>query len=350
MKKTIYLCFVICLLFSLKVCASEKDVSDWAKAEIIEAMDIGFVPLEIQNNYTQNITREEFAHLTVCFVMKNLSISFEQLENQAEKYSAPRNKFDDSDNEYVLLASRMGIIKGIGNNMFDPASQITREQAAAMLYRTYCLYSTNQNLMNQVAFDDSDKISEWALRGVEFCVSYDVMKGISDTQFAPQDSYTKEQAIATFLRLYKIHEWKEQNHSARYKKPAQSKEELIANLTKNGAEYIDTVVDNEYGVVVYLKNRLNPDALGARHYLVLAANDGSIYPLVDGSPVLEKMNGNNPPIENITLSDWGSVINYIRVYNSSDFSQNSPNAPCNGILNVSINLITKECKSEFKSM
>ncbi len=327
-----------------------KDViSAWAKPEIDEAINIGFVPVELQNNYTQNITREEFAYLTVSFVMTNLSLSFEQLESQSEKYSAPRNKFDDSDNEYVMLAARMGIINGIGNNMFDPTSRITREQAATMLQRTYCLYSTNQNSMKQVVFDDSDKISEWALRGVEFCVSYDVMKGISDTQFAPQDSYTKEQAIATFLRLYKIREWEEQNRSAQYKKIAQSKEELISSLIKTGTEHIGTVVDNEYGIVVYLKNKLNPDALRARHYLVLIANDGSIYPLGDGSPVLEKMNGNNPPIENITLSDWGSVINYERVYRSSDFSQSSPDKPCDGILNVSINLITRTCKSEFKS-
>lgn len=324
-------------------------ISDWAKPEINEAINIGFVPAELQNNYTQNITREEFAYLAVSFVMTNLSLSFEQLESQSEKYSAPRNKFDDSDNEYILLAARMGIIKGIGNNMFDPASLITREQAATMLQRTYCLYSTNQNSMKQVVFDDSDKISEWALRGVEFCVSYDVMKGISDTQFAPQYFYTKEQAIATFLRLYKIREWEEQNSYARYKKISQSKEELIASLIKTGTEHICTVVDNEYGMVVYLKNKLNPDALGARHYLVLIANDGSIYPLGDGSPILEKMNGNNPPIENVMLSDWGSVINYERVYRSSDFSQSSPDTPCDGTLSVSINLITRAYKSEFKA-
>ncbi len=347
MKKIFYMCLTLCLLFSFNVCATENEVSDWAKTEIVEAIDIGFVPAELQNNYTQNITREEFAYLTVSFVMKNLSLSFEQLESQAEKYSAPRNKFDDSDNRYVLLAARMGIIKGVGNNLFDPISQITREQAATMLQRTYWLYSTGQNQMRQVIFDDSDKISEWAVSGIEFCVSYNVMKGISNAQFAPQDYYTKEQAIATFLRLYKIREWEEQNHLAQYKKKSQSKEETIESLIKADTEYIGTVVDNEYGTVVYLKRKFN--ASGARYYLVLIANDGSVYPLVDGAPVLEKMSGNTPPIENITLSDWGSVLNYERVYKSSDFSLNSPDEPCDGILDVSINLITREYKSEFKS-
>jgi len=347
MKKVFYMCLLGCLLFSHTVCATENEVSDWAKTEIVEAIDIGFVPVELQNNYTQNITREEFAYLTVSFIMKNLSVSFEQLESQAEKYSAPRNKFDDSDNRYVLLAARMGIIHGIGNNLFDPVSQITREQAATMLQRTYWLYSISQNQMREVVFDDSDKISEWALGGIEFCVSYDVMKGISNTQFAPQDYYTKEQAIATFLRLYKIRDWEEQNYLAKYKKIFQSKEERVASLIKDDTEYISTIVDNEYGTVVYLKRKFN--AIGARHYLVLIANDGSIYSLVDGAPVLEKMSGNNPPIENITLSDWGSVVNYERVYHSSDFSQSGPDAPCDGILNVSINLITREYNSEFKS-
>ncbi len=347
MKKLFYMCLAICLLCSFNVCATENTVSDWAKSEIDEAIDIGFVPVDLQNNYTQNITREEFAYLTVSFVMKNLSLSFEELESQAEKYSAPRKNFDDSDNKHVLLAARMGVIKGIGNNLFDPLSQITREQAATMLRRTYDLYSNRQNQMRQVVFDDNDKISEWAVRGIEFCVSYDVMKGISNTQFAPQDYYTKEQAIVTFLRLYKIREWEEQNHLAQYKKKSRSKEEAIAQLIKDDTEYISTVVDNEYGTVVYLKRNFNAGT--ARHYLVLIANDGSIYPLIDGAPVLEKMNGNNPPIENITLSDWGSVVNYERVYNSSDFSQSSPDEPCDGVLNVRINLVTREYKSEFKS-
>lgn len=348
MKKIICLYTAVCLFLSFNVYATGNETSNWAKSEIVEAINIGFVPVELQKNYTQKITREEFAYLTVNFVMKNLSLSFEQLESQAEKYSAPRNKFNDSDNRYVLLAARMGIIKGVGNNLFDPISQITREQAATMLQRTYWLYSNSQNQMRQVMFDDSDKISEWAVRGIEFCVSYDVMQGISNTQFDPQGYYTKEQAIATFLRLYKIREWEEQNHLAKYKK-SRSKEEVIASLIKADTEYVSTVVDNEYGVVVYLKRKFNVNKLTARHYLVLIANDGSIYALVDGAPVLEKMNGDNPPIENITLSDWGSVINYERVYRVSDFSQSSPDKPREGILKVRINLVTREYTNEFKS-
>ncbi len=349
MKKIVNLCLSMCLCIGMHVCAAENRISDWAKPEIDEAIGIGFVPVEMQNNYTQNITREEFAYLTVRFIMNNLSLSFEELASQAEKYSAPRNNFEDADDKYVLLAARMGIIKGVGNNLFDPMAQITREQAAAMLQRTYWLYSNSQNQMRQVFFDDSDKIAEWALRGVEFCVSYNVMKGISDTWFAPQDYYTKEQAIATFLRLYKIREWEEQNHLARYKKKTQSKEEIIAQLIKADTEYIGTVVDNAYGTVVYLKRKFNSNVNTARHCLVLIANDGSIYPLGDGAPVLDKMNGNNPPIENITLSDWGSVIHYERVYHSSDFSLSSPDEPCDGILNVRINLITRAYRSEFIS-
>ncbi len=325
----------------------EIPISPWAKPEVDEAIKNGLVPLELQNNYTQNITREEFAYLSVNFVMVNLSLSFEELESQAEKYSAPRIPFNDCDNKYVLLASRLNIIEGIGNNYFAPTSPITREQAATMLSRTYNLYSTNRNSTRQIAFDDLDKISEWAVSGVEFCVSYDVMKGISELIFAPHEHYTREQAFATFIRLYNINEWKEQNASAQYRKKT-TKEERIAALIKDNTELVDIVVDNEYGTVVYLKGKFNPKATGARHVLVLLANDGSSYPLVDGAPILEKMNGNNPPIVNITLSDWGSVINYERVYNSWEFSPSSPYTPRDGIFSVSINLITREFNSEFK--
>ena len=45
--------------------------------------------------------------------------------------------FSDCESESVLLAARCGIVKGMGDGTFLPKENITREQAATMLYRTY---------------------------------------------------------------------------------------------------------------------------------------------------------------------------------------------------------------------
>jgi len=42
--------------------------SEWARAEIISAVEKGFVPEELQYNYTTAITRQEFCWMAVLFV------------------------------------------------------------------------------------------------------------------------------------------------------------------------------------------------------------------------------------------------------------------------------------------
>ena len=56
--------------------------------------------------------------------------------------------FDDlADSEYanyIMTAAAMGIVKGKGNNLFDPFSPITREEAAVMLSRVCTMYASDK--------------------------------------------------------------------------------------------------------------------------------------------------------------------------------------------------------------
>ena len=45
-------------------------------------------------------------------------------------------------------------------------------------------------------------MSDWAIDAVKAMKDMSIMKGVSDSEFAPQDTYSVEQAIATMLRLY----------------------------------------------------------------------------------------------------------------------------------------------------
>jgi len=93
---------------------------------------------------------------------------------------------------------------GMGDKTFAPDENITREQAAAILYRM-AEFLGNKTLIkpsyNKI-YDDENKISDWALSSVASMKAMGIMKGTSETEFSPEETYTAEQAIATMLRLY----------------------------------------------------------------------------------------------------------------------------------------------------
>ena len=103
----------------------------------------------------------------------------------------------------------MCIVYGRGDGIFAPDAPITREEAATMLLRVYFCYGGGVKLGPKSegvdAFYDVAEISSWADSAVRYMYQWDVMKGISDVQYAPKSYYTKEQCYITFLRLNRVY-------------------------------------------------------------------------------------------------------------------------------------------------
>ena len=91
---------------------------------------------------------------------------------------------------------RMGIVSGTSDILFDPYAKITREAAAVMLMRTAKAlgYDTSATPSAEPG------VSSWAKDGVGFVTAKGIMNGTGNG-FDPQGKYTKEQAIATFVRM-----------------------------------------------------------------------------------------------------------------------------------------------------
>ncbi|MBP5244875.1 MAG: DUF3089 domain-containing protein [Clostridia bacterium] len=215
------------MLIALTLCfcvyAEDGSMSDWAVQYVERAVAAGFVPAELQSNYTSPITRKEFAKLSVLFIEKELGYTHKEFKEIA-KGLGEGISFTDTSDDYVLTASKAGIVNGIGDGLFNPDGKITREEAATMLSRLYILYSSQVSYAEN-AFEDGADISEWALPGVGFCVKYGIMNGVSETLFDPQGLYTREQSLTTFVRLYGVTEWKSFNENAKIKR----KESAYAN-------------------------------------------------------------------------------------------------------------------------
>jgi len=169
--------------------ASTDQPSPWAGDAVEMAGELGILPDSFRSGFTQPITRAEFCTLAVALY-----------EHFAGTITG-RTTFSDTNSICVGKAADVGIVSGTGNGMFSPDSPLTREQAAVMLARlSDALY---MHLAPQSpTFSDNAAISPWAFDSVGQIQAAGIMSGIGNNNFAPQNPYTREQSIATIMRLY----------------------------------------------------------------------------------------------------------------------------------------------------
>jgi hypothetical protein len=165
-------------------------ISRWAERDVTQAVYWGrFVPVDIQSNFKQAITREEFAILAVTMYEKLLGTKIEG-----------RVEFSDTDDVAVQKAAFLGLVEGTGGTTFSPDAPLTREQAAALLSRLAAALGVPLDARTP-QFSDMAGVSDWARTAVSQMWSMGIMGGV-DGAFSPKGSYTREQAIVSAFRLY----------------------------------------------------------------------------------------------------------------------------------------------------
>ena len=137
----------------------------------------------MQNNYQENITRVEFCILLECMLEEKSDKAIDVLiEERGTPIQPP---FDDALYIDVNTIARLGIIYGVGDNKFNPLGEITRQEAATMLYRTAKVlgYDTSATPTN------FSGVASWASQGVDFVVANGIMFGTGNG-FEPEGKYT----------------------------------------------------------------------------------------------------------------------------------------------------------------
>lgn len=183
----------------------DNTYSAWAEQEIMGAVKANLVPGILLNHFSSKITREEFCQLMVKLVEQKSGMEIgSYISARGKTISAP---FVDTSMMEIKAAYTLGIVSGISDTEFNPYGSITRQEAAAMLERTAKLLGLTAR--NTVQFSDEGKIASWAKDSVAFVSGltdpvsgYPVMGGMGDGTFAPSGAYTREQAIATTLRIF----------------------------------------------------------------------------------------------------------------------------------------------------
>lgn len=173
--------------------------SAWAQKSVDAARAAGIVPSQVNSAFDTAITREDFCSLAAAVYR-----AWEK-KDALTAYTSSRVSFSDTDNADVLLCASAGVVNGVGNGKFAPQKNITRQEAASMLYR---LAALNKNVKNDVndrlphIFADGEKIRSWARSDINWVYRQGIMNGTGSNQFTPDGAYTREQSIATTLRLY----------------------------------------------------------------------------------------------------------------------------------------------------
>lgn len=170
--------------------------SSWAAPEISSANNAGILPDYLKTSWRAPLSREDFCVL----IMKALENSNIKLNSAAEA-----TPFKDIDNSAVTAAYELGIVNGVGNNLFSPDRSITREEAAKMLWNAAKLLQYKSG--DASIYTDDSQISSWSRDAVYAVASietttYPIMQGTGNNMFSPKETYTREQAVASIYRLY----------------------------------------------------------------------------------------------------------------------------------------------------
>lgn len=164
----------------------------WAKDEISELYEKGVVSgiSDTSLGLDDSVTRAQFASL----IVRALDLDITSYKGEFKDVSN-----DDWYADQLQTAYDNNLLSGYDGNM-SPNDNITREEMAAIL----------SNAVNQdgddteLAFTDTEAISDWAEHSVEKVVSLGLMYGMDDNSFAPKNATKRSEAFVVIYRLLNL--------------------------------------------------------------------------------------------------------------------------------------------------
>jgi hypothetical protein len=96
--------------------------------------------------------------------------------------------------EYVDNAYSNGLIQGIGDSVFAPDANISRQDLCVIAYRALLQANLALPDISAESFADRDKIAEYAVAAIEALRQIGVISGRPDGSFDPTANITREEA------------------------------------------------------------------------------------------------------------------------------------------------------------
>lgn len=171
------------------------DIPDghWALASVEKLSKIGIISESAQYRPDDFVTREEIVKMLVC--------AFGQLDKDAVCDFSDVNS-DDWFYPYVSSAVAENIVQGMGDGRFGSGTEVSRQDAAVMVYRCAKEFLSEVHLEYTNSFADSGSVSEYAADAVNSLSYNKVINGYEDLTFRPFGKITRAecaQIIATLI-------------------------------------------------------------------------------------------------------------------------------------------------------
>ncbi|MGM0378898.1 MAG: S-layer homology domain-containing protein [Bacillota bacterium] len=193
------------------------------------------------NKFNENITREEFTEILVKIY---LDLNNKSLNNFDNLYY-----FNDTQNKYIELGYKLGLINGTGNNKFSPLDNITREQMAVIIRNFVKILNVNTNQVeNTNKYADNLKFSSWAAESIGFCRKYNLLNGVGNNKFLPKGTVTFQQGLTATNNLLRSYDLKKKIESG-----LPQKDILGFKKYKYDKTNLDIYLNRENNLVIYSK-------------------------------------------------------------------------------------------------
>ncbi len=337
MEKLLAAVLSLALLLSLACAAEAEGPSNWAVYEVSAAIELGIVPAELQGEYQAPITRVELVDAVMTFLAVQYrydlgrSEPFEAFYNDYCRYrpgpdgqSLPAAHHPDgaapfqdigklgfSQRGKVDLAYRLGIVTGRSEDVFDPDGRLTRQEAAAILMRTYQNYG-GDFLPGETAaaFSDWDAIAPWAQPQAATLAALGVLKGDQGANFRPLDLCTREQM---YLALYRLYALAPVSRAQGNIPPLPPPEEKVKELTDNYFWHWEPIsrLETPDCVIVYGHRGLRHAEFDYALWVVYKS--GGWF---DAVALLRENFGENDgtPLEGLTLDESGGKLRFFKTH------------------------------------
>ena len=171
-----------------------------AKVTLTATPDEGYAlgSLTVTDRFGDAVKVTENADGTYTFTMPNGQVTVKAtfVETQEPAPAMPFTDVKEGDwfYEEVLYAYENGLMNGVGDNRFAPNSATTRGMLVTILYRL----EGEPAVTGEAGFDDVG--DTWYTDAVIWAAANDIVNGIGDNQFGPENTLTREQLVTMLYR------------------------------------------------------------------------------------------------------------------------------------------------------
>ncbi len=164
----------------------------WAEEAIVTLVEKGIIKGTSENTYSPsaNIIRADY----VALVVRMFNLTSANEENFADVN--PSDYFASE----LAIARNNGIVGGVGDNMFNPRGNITRQDMMVMLYRAMTKLGIELEETGEVNASDFDDVAEYAKDAVSVLVANGIING-KNGKIDPMATATRAEVAVMLSRV-----------------------------------------------------------------------------------------------------------------------------------------------------